>query len=203
MRKPLAASLFATALALAACGGEKAPPAPTAADADAFIASVNAELRKDLPLLNSAAWLQSTYITSDSQAVATKFNEEFLADQARWVQQAKKFQGVEGLSPDTARALQLLKNANVSSGMVLPSCQDTGTAIVIGKKGQDVWTDGTDEAAISEGVHRTYTETSRRESTAISTAAMAPPTTLMIAPPRLPEIIGHTPAKTAHGKRTS
>jgi fumarate hydratase class I len=48
--------------------------------------------------------------------------------------------------------------------MVLPSCQDTGTAIVLGKKGQDVWTPGDDEAAISEGVHRTYTETNLRYS---------------------------------------
>ncbi|MBL8753334.1 MAG: fumarate hydratase [Planctomycetes bacterium] len=61
-------------------------------------------------------------------------------------------------------ALQLLKNANVSAGMVLPSCQDTGTAIVMGKKGQSVWTEGDDEAAIGQGVHRTFTETSLRYS---------------------------------------
>ena len=61
-------------------------------------------------------------------------------------------------------ALQLLQNANVSAGMVLPGCQDTGTAIVIGKKGQDVWTDGDDEAAISEGIYGTYTETNLRYS---------------------------------------
>ncbi len=61
-------------------------------------------------------------------------------------------------------ALELLKNANISAGMVLPSCQDTGTAIVIGKKGQYVWTSGSDEAAISKGVYRTYTETSLRYS---------------------------------------
>ncbi len=61
-------------------------------------------------------------------------------------------------------ARQLLLNANVSSGMVLPSCQDTGTAIVIGKKGHRVWTDGGDEAAIVRGVFRTYTETNLRYS---------------------------------------
>jgi fumarate hydratase, class I len=61
-------------------------------------------------------------------------------------------------------ALELLKNANISAGMVLPSCQDTGTAIVIGKKGQYVWTEGSDEEAISKGVYRTYTETSLRYS---------------------------------------
>ena len=58
----------------------------------------------------------------------------------------------EASANDRFVALQLLRNANVSAGMVLPSCQDTGTAIVIGKKGQDVWTAGDDEAAISEGV---------------------------------------------------
>ncbi len=70
----------------------------------------------------------------------------------------------EASANDRFVALQLLKNANVSAGMVLPGCQDTGTAIVIGKKGQDVWTDGDDEAAISEGVYRTFTETNLRYS---------------------------------------
>ena len=70
----------------------------------------------------------------------------------------------EASANDRFVALQLLKNANVSAGMVLPGCQDTGTAIVIGKKGQEVWTDGDDEAALSEGVYRTFTETNLRYS---------------------------------------
>ena len=70
----------------------------------------------------------------------------------------------EASANDRFVALQLLKNANVSSGMVLPSCQDTGTAIVIGKKGQDVLTVGSDEAVISEGIARTYLETNLRYS---------------------------------------
>jgi len=61
-------------------------------------------------------------------------------------------------------ALELLKNANISAGGVLPMCQDTGTAIVMGKKGQSVWTGGGDEAAIARGVHKTYTETNLRYS---------------------------------------
>ena len=61
-------------------------------------------------------------------------------------------------------ALQLLKNANIAAGMVLPGCQDTGTAIVMGKKGQYVWTDGADEAALAQGIHCTYTETNLRYS---------------------------------------
>jgi len=55
-----------------------------------------------------------------------------------------------------------LGDAVVCSGMVLPSCQDTGTAIVMAKKGQYVWTSGDDEAAISKGVYQTYTQTNLR-----------------------------------------
>jgi fumarate hydratase class I len=59
---------------------------------------------------------------------------------------------------------QLLANAVVASEMVLPSCQDTGTAIVLGKKGQNVWTSCSDEEAISRGIHETYTGTNLRYS---------------------------------------
>ncbi len=45
-------------------------------------------------------------------------------------------------------AMDLLKNANIAAGGVLPMCQDTGTAIILGKKGQDVWTNGDDEAVV-------------------------------------------------------
>jgi fumarate hydratase class I len=61
-------------------------------------------------------------------------------------------------------ALDLLKNANIAAGGVLPMCQDTGTAIVFGKKGQRVWIEGDEEEALSYGVHRTYTETNLRYS---------------------------------------
>lgn len=61
-------------------------------------------------------------------------------------------------------ARELLKNANVAAGMILPGCQDTGTAIIIGKKGQNVWTTGDDAVPITEGVIRTYTERNLRYS---------------------------------------
>jgi len=70
----------------------------------------------------------------------------------------------EASGNDRFVALEMLKNANISADMVLPSCQDTGTAIVMGKKGQYVWTDGNDEAALSQGICRTYTETNLRYS---------------------------------------
>ena len=53
-------------------------------------------------------------------------------------------------------ALTMLKNANIASSGVLPMCQDTGTAIVIGKKGRCVWTDGSDQDFISRGIESTY-----------------------------------------------
>ena len=70
----------------------------------------------------------------------------------------------EASDNDKFVALDLLKNANISAGGVLPMCQDTGTAIVMGKKGQRVWTGGGDEAALAEGVKKTYGETNLRYS---------------------------------------
>jgi len=62
----------------------------------------------------------------------------------------------EASANDRFVALELLHNANVAAGGVLPSCQDTGTAIVMGKKGQLVFTGGGDEAAIARGVYETF-----------------------------------------------
>lgn len=53
-------------------------------------------------------------------------------------------------------AFELLKNANVAAGGVLPMCQDTGTGIVMAKKGRRIWTKGNDEAAIAEGIKQAY-----------------------------------------------
>jgi fumarate hydratase, class I len=49
-------------------------------------------------------------------------------------------------------AFELLKNANIAAGGILPMCQDTGTAIVMGKRGRFVFTDGNDESALAEGI---------------------------------------------------
>jgi fumarate hydratase class I len=61
-------------------------------------------------------------------------------------------------------ALELLKNANIAAGGILPGCQDTGTAIVMGKRGQHVLTRGDDEAAIARGVFDTYAQANLRYS---------------------------------------
>jgi fumarate hydratase, class I len=70
----------------------------------------------------------------------------------------------EASANDKFVAFDLLKNANIAAGKVLPMCQDTGTAIVMGKKGQQVWTGADDAAALSAGIRRTYTETNLRYS---------------------------------------
>ncbi|MBR0651410.1 fumarate hydratase [Roseomonas terrae] len=79
-------------------------------------------------------------------------------------QLAKILKDPESSANDRFVALDLLKNANIASGGILPMCQDTGNAIVFGKKGQRVWVEGDEEEAIAYGVSRTYTETNLRYS---------------------------------------
>lgn len=70
----------------------------------------------------------------------------------------------EASTNDHFVAMELLKNANIASGRILPGCQDTGTAIVLGKKGHLVLTDGQDEAYLSEGAYNAYTKLNLRYS---------------------------------------
>ncbi len=70
----------------------------------------------------------------------------------------------EASNNDKFVALDLLKNANIAAGGVLPMCQDTGTAIVMGKRGQHVLSGGTDERALSLGVYDAYTKLNLRYS---------------------------------------
>lgn len=70
----------------------------------------------------------------------------------------------EATDNDKFVAYDLLKNANISAGGILPMCQDTGTAIIMGKKGRRIWTDGTDIDALSEGVLSCYARKNLRYS---------------------------------------
>jgi fumarate hydratase class I len=83
---------------------------------------------------------------------------------AHLAQLAKILQDPEASENDRYVALEFLKNANIAAAGILPMCQDTGTALVFGKKGQRVWVEGDEEEALSYGVHRTYTETNLRYS---------------------------------------
>jgi len=79
-------------------------------------------------------------------------------------QVAKILADPEASDNDKYVALTFLRNAEVSAKGKLPFCQDTGTAIIMGKKGQQVWTNGNDEEALSKGVYKTYTEENLRYS---------------------------------------
>ena len=70
----------------------------------------------------------------------------------------------EASENDRGVALALLRNAEVASGFVLPMCQDTGTATIVGKKGQRVWTGGRDAEHLSRGVFETYAKENLRYS---------------------------------------
>src|SRR4051794_2611768 len=70
----------------------------------------------------------------------------------------------EATPNDRFVALDLLKNANIAAGGVLPMCQDTGTAIVMGKRGRHVLTDGRDEEHLSRGIFDAYTTLNLRYS---------------------------------------
>lgn len=79
-------------------------------------------------------------------------------------QLAKILDDPEATDNDRFVAYDLLKNANIAAGGILPMCQDTGTAIVTAKKGRSVWTDGGDESAIAEGIRDAYLKKNLRYS---------------------------------------
>jgi fumarate hydratase class I len=70
----------------------------------------------------------------------------------------------EASENDKYVALQFLRNSEIAAKGILPTCQDTGTAIITGKKGQRVWTGGGDEAALAQGVYNTYIQDNLRYS---------------------------------------
>ncbi|MFT6865164.1 MAG: fumarate hydratase class I, partial [Akkermansiaceae bacterium] len=70
----------------------------------------------------------------------------------------------EATENDRMVALMLLKNAEIAVHGILPGCQDTGTAIVMGKKGETVWTNSDDAVSLSAGIHKTYQEENLRYS---------------------------------------
>ncbi|WP_338563008.1 class I fumarate hydratase FumA [Erwinia sp. E_sp_B04_7] len=74
----------------------------------------------------------------------------------------------EASENDRYVALQFLRNSEIAAKGVLPTCQDTGTAIISGKKGQRVWTGGGDEAALSQGVYNTYIQDNLRYSQTVA-----------------------------------
>ncbi len=88
----------------------------------------------------------------------------FLYRPAHLAQLAAILDDPEASENDRGVALALLRNAEVASGFVLPMCQDTGTATIVAKKGQRVWTGGGDEEALSRGIFETYARENLRYS---------------------------------------
>src|SRR6202161_712853 len=124
-------------------------------------------------------------LTSKGVSVETAFGREFvvvqkdairaLAEQAmidinhllrpgHLAQLAKILDDPEATDNDRFVAYDLMKNANIAAGGVLPMCQDTGTAIIMGKKGRLVFSDGTDEGALAEGARDAYLKRNLRYS---------------------------------------
>jgi fumarate hydratase class I len=97
-----------------------------------------------------------------AQAAFTDVN--FLLRPAHLAKLRAILEDPEASDNDRFVADTLLKNAVIAAKGQLPSCQDTGTAIVIGEKGEAVWTGGSDEAALEEGIFRTYQQENLRYS---------------------------------------
>jgi fumarate hydratase, class I len=101
-------------------------------------------------------------------AKAAMHDCSFLLRAKHHEQVAKVLDDPEASENDRFVALTMLRNAEIASKGILPFCQDTGTAIVMGKKGQQVWTGGNDEEALSKGIYTTYTDENLRYSQTIA-----------------------------------
>jgi fumarate hydratase class I len=119
--------------------------------------------------VGTATFNGQTVLTVQPEALSLIAKEAFrqishLLRPAHLKQVAAILDDPEASENDKFVALDLLMNANIAAGGVLPMCQDTGTAIIMGKKGQSVWTGSNDAAALSQGVADAYTQLNLRYS---------------------------------------
>ena len=153
-----AASVSLAALALAGCStyapGVTAPaavaaadvqppppavntgPAPTAAMADEFIARAEKELADLSIFTNKAGWVNATYITEDTDWLASKAGAEYTAAQVRLAGEAARFDAVQGVSPDTRRKLDILKQSIVAPASNVPGAADELATLLTGLQSQ-------------------------------------------------------------------
>ncbi len=116
-----------------------------------------------------AAFDGSEILKVDPEALTVLANEamrdiSFLLRREHNESVGKILRDPEASRNDRGVAVAFLRNAEISAQFELPVCQDTGTATIIAKKGQQVWTGGKDEEALSRGVYKTYTEENLRYS---------------------------------------
>ncbi|NYD89831.1 M2 family metallopeptidase [Sphingomonas melonis] len=117
----LAAALFV--MPAAAQTGTKPGAKPTAAEADAYVAAVEKEAAELSVPAQQTAWVNATYITDDTDALAARSGAELTEKAVQWAKGAARFNGVGGVSGDTRRKLDLLKN-----GVGLPAPTTPGAA---------------------------------------------------------------------------
>ncbi len=114
---------LAVAILAAPVAAQSNPARPTAAEADAYVAGVEKEAA-DLSIpANQTAWVNATYITDDTDALAAKSGAELTEKAVQWAKGAARFNGVAGVGGDTRRKLDLLKN-----GVGLPAPTTPGAA---------------------------------------------------------------------------
>lgn len=118
-----AISVAAMAMVLAASPALAAPAQPTAGDAEAFVARAEKELSDYTVDASRMSWINATYITDDTDALAAKFGAQGTEMAVRFALEAAKYQKVSGLSPDVKRKLDILRG-----GIVLPAPTTPGAA---------------------------------------------------------------------------
>jgi fumarate hydratase class I len=122
----------------------------------------------------SVATFEGKEILKVNQAALTNLTNQAMRDVSFLLRPehnemvAKILADKEASMNDKGVAIAMLRNAEVSAKFELPLCQDTGTAIIVGKKGQQVWTGVKDEEYISRGVYKTYTEENLRYSQTVA-----------------------------------
>jgi peptidyl-dipeptidase A len=135
-----AVSALALAAGLAAAAPARTPAAqtaaaapaaaPTAAEADAFVASAEKQLAELSVPLNQASWVNATYITDDTDAVAARVNAQYTDLQVKLAGEAARFANVSGLAPDTRRKLDLLRNTITLPAPPRPGASDELAGLV-------------------------------------------------------------------------
>ena len=116
--------------------------------------NIKAKITKDGIFLEKMETSPARYLPEVATGVITSYSIHY----------TKLYDDPESTENDKFVARELLKNAVIAAEMEFPMCQDTGTAIIMGKKGKHVWADFNEEEALSKGVFNAYTQTALRYS---------------------------------------